>query len=619
MLETADSENWKSTPRRRQKPKFLSLRFYAPTGVFIVQTALLIFGWTFFGITRSRPVPLPAYLAVAAKGNVQPIIMVATLFASFLSAISGFFYTLSIRYALARFVSRPNDSVSLYTMTSGIKLAATSPIFNVRRIEWTLGAVICTLAVNAQTAGWATLLTPKPITLEAAMEGFELDLASPDFQNLMVDNQNVVTPDLLTNVMPLVEASGSTAISTRFSLPSILNFNQISYINSTNGIMPASYSQLQSQALTTWGSIVPANVIIEQLTNRPTGFPMSFSMTQQGFTSDISCKQQELDASSSPSMQILSASQPVFNSTITLAQMRVLCVNATSPSFTRPAITSSNLDAVFGISCPVTENGKQRWDFIITGSGKYKLINTTICSISPRLTKIIVDYNDATKFFNSSFPSFINGSRPWGATDAPWVGEFTLSMLLRSLVIGQSLTGNSVGDTVASFLAALPPSPDLLNNVLSEYVRGVLEFSVTLLRTVYSQSDNRLFPGNSSVIPQNMRIAVNGTFKTETIGWSQDTKTAPAVLLAPTLVSLLTITIIVVTLLRTSKSKEPQATHFFDPGNLLHVISASSAGGMNEPFPPFSENPKLYSEGVQIRLTSVDGTPDGRFGFVHVK
>ena len=109
-----------------------------------------------------------------------------------------------------------------------------------------------------------------------------------------------------------------------------------------------------------------------------------------------------------------------------------------------------------------------------------------------------------------------------------------------------------------------------------------------------------------------MRIAVNGTYKTDTIGWYQDPKTAPAVLLAPTLVSLLTIT-------RTSKSKEPQATHFFDPGNLLHVISASSAGGMNEPFPPFSENPKLYSEGVQIRLTSVDGTPDGRFGFVHVR
>ena len=157
--------------------------------------------------------------------------------------------------------------------------------------------------------------------------------------------------DLLTNVMPLVEASGSTAISTRFSLPSILNFNQISYINSTStfiffkyhmclyslidGIMPASYSQLQSQALTAWGSIVPANVLIEKLTNRPTGFPMSFSMTQQGFTSDISCKQQELDATSSPSMQILSASQPVFNSTITLAQLRVLCVNATLPSFTR--------------------------------------------------------------------------------------------------------------------------------------------------------------------------------------------------------------------------------------------------------------------------------------------
>ena len=110
MLETADSDNWKAAPRRRQyvdhgyreyssaefllffyprKSKFLSLRFYAPTGVFIIQTLLLIFGWTFFAITRSKPVALPAYLATAAKGNAQSIIMVATLFASFLSAVSG--------------------------------------------------------------------------------------------------------------------------------------------------------------------------------------------------------------------------------------------------------------------------------------------------------------------------------------------------------------------------------------------------------------------------------------------------------------------------------------------------------------------------------------------------
>jgi len=238
------------------------------------------------------------------------------------------------------------------------------------------------------------------------MEGFELDLASPDFQNLMVDNRNVVTPgilsqcrllfffliwmsnftDLLANAMPFVEASGSTAISTRFSLPSILNFNQISYINSTStfifftsymclhslidGIMPASYSQLQSQALTTRGSIVPANVVIEKLTNRPTGFPISFSMTQQGFMSDISCKQQDLDATSSPSLQILSASQPVFNSTITLAQIRVLCVNATLPSFTREhsgfsmnIVPLANFGS-FSSSYNVVESRRSFWYFL---------------------------------------------------------------------------------------------------------------------------------------------------------------------------------------------------------------------------------------------------------------
>ena len=39
--------------------------------------------------------------------------------------------------------------------------------------------------------------------------------------------------DMFSRVISVAEASGATAISSRFSLPSILNFSHFSYLNST--------------------------------------------------------------------------------------------------------------------------------------------------------------------------------------------------------------------------------------------------------------------------------------------------------------------------------------------------------------------------------------------------
>lgn len=59
-------------------------------------------------------------------------------------------FTRSIRWSLARSLSRP---VSLYKVAAVIKLATGSPIVNAARIEWTIAAAVCLLALNAQTAG----------------------------------------------------------------------------------------------------------------------------------------------------------------------------------------------------------------------------------------------------------------------------------------------------------------------------------------------------------------------------------------------------------------------------------------------------------------------------------
>jgi hypothetical protein len=116
-----------------------------------------------------------------------------------------------------------------------------------------------------------------------------------------------------------------------------------------------------------------------------------------------------------------------------------------------------------------------------------------------------------------------------------------------------------------------------------------------------------------------MRIATNGTFRAETVGWYQSRATAPVVLLAPTLVLLVSILIVVITLMMTKGFNEPDGNHHFDPGNILHVIGASSAGGIQDPFPPFDENPVAFSETVDIKLGPLDGPAGERLGFVQSK
>ena len=111
---------------------------------------------------------------------------------------------------------------------------------------------------------------------------------------------------------------------------------------------------------------------------------------------------------------------------------------------------------------------------ILTGSGLYKEIKTTVCSIYPKVTTLTVDYTDNTQLFNSSFPNFINGTDASEDVDAPWLGDFTISVFLKGLTVGQSTTGNAMGDTVLAFVGALPNGTDVLNDVLVSFLFSIL-------------------------------------------------------------------------------------------------------------------------------------------------
>ena len=81
---------------------------------------------------------------------------------------------------------------------------------------------------------------------------------------------------------------------------------------------------------------------------------------------------------------------------------------------------------------------------------------------------------DNTQLFNSSFPNFINGTDASEDVDAPWLGDFTISVFLKGLTVGQSTTGNAMGDTVLAFVGALPNGTDVLNDVLVSFLFSIL-------------------------------------------------------------------------------------------------------------------------------------------------
>jgi hypothetical protein len=131
---------------------------------------------------------------------------------------------------------------------------------------------------------------------------------------------------------------------------------------------------------------------------------------------------------------------------------------------------------------------------------------------------------------------------------------------------------------------------------------------------MYTQDENGRYHGGSSVIPPSMQIATTGIYSATTYGFSQANATVIGGLIAPTVISLVSIIIVIVAIV-TRNHEEPEDSRSFDPGNVLHLISAASAGGMHKAtFPPFDEIKEDLFRDDMISL----GPANGRIGFIDV-
>jgi len=123
-------------------------------------------------------------------------------------------------------------------------------------------------------------------------------------------------------------------------------------------------------------------------------------------------------------------------------------------------------------------------DLIIVGTGRYSFMGSTLCTVRPVVNLVDVHYQDSSSLFNSSFPSLINNTRSWNMTESRWLGQFVLDIFNRGIINqGQNSQGSTVGDVVRGIVGSLstgPPDATHVPRILEAYIRGVMEFSVTV-------------------------------------------------------------------------------------------------------------------------------------------
>jgi hypothetical protein len=106
--------------------------------------------------------------------------------------------------------------------------------------------------------------------------------------------------------------SGLASAGRSFGIPSIVNLNGGSYNTSTGGILPVILNTAEIHGYNTTGGLygndwqggfIPSRTGVKGRYPQPSGFSSNYTVTQQGFTANISC-QAHTNVSAVPSLEV---------------------------------------------------------------------------------------------------------------------------------------------------------------------------------------------------------------------------------------------------------------------------------------------------------------------------
>ncbi|KAJ6452954.1 hypothetical protein C8R45DRAFT_1223336 [Mycena sanguinolenta] len=465
---------------RQPRRKFLSRQFLSK-----------LMGWP---AIRRGGISLPHRLAAWAKANPHIVEWISTQIATIFAFFSTLLFSWGIRGSITLHLR--GDGMSFAAFISFVKISTRSLILNPRRRILSLMSIVIIILTGVQTAGWSALITPRAVVISTPLTGYDIDLSSPLLrkmlgnENEVLDSCVVASTSLPAFIVGQTE-SGYTAVQGDMGFPATFTMMDQPFNLSTAGISPLTLSPLNASTWFTNITTIPATV--KPVWDLPDGLDSSYSLSQQGFTADVSCKYGDSTDNTIPTLffennTVEDWTNPRIQSgNITYFSLSSDCVaddNLTF-NFTAAYTLADQPNYLLMIACPSRDN----YQLIFYGGpmGLYNFMETTVCTVSPKITNVEVDYSHV-----------INTRTRPGGTLADIAAPPTLSAintLFDMVYFSQAIATNGMGDKLRALITEADDKTFSDSTILrntEEYIRGVTEYSASVFRACLSTNKDFL-------------------------------------------------------------------------------------------------------------------------------
>ncbi|KAF7372527.1 hypothetical protein MVEN_00114800 [Mycena venus] len=600
------TEKTLSPPRRFNLTNFLSKLWGPPLLVIFGQLVLQIVSWGFFAYVQSRG-SLSLRDTDTLEDWYKPLTWLCTLISVSLAAFSCYLFASAIQQSVT--LQLHGEGMPMPKFIWSLQIARRSFIFDLKKLKLTALSLAVIVATGAQTAGWNNLITPEVLDFTFSIKGQELDLSSTLLQSMLTgDSYNYCVFN--TSMLPAFKVgqtdSGYAAVNLDLNFPVLLTLLGQSFLGSTGGILPLTFVDIPSGSLFTNITTLPAALSIPGVL--PSGISTEYSITQQGYTADVSCTFQNLTRDSTPSLQF--ETKPLEDedgneSPISTVIMSSDCEGPVFPDGT--SFNSQSVDTILDdqsgyvlmVACGVSGGS---YTLIFSGGGLYDLIGTTVCTLTPKITKVSVDYS----YDDSPNSTTIDAETP--SRESPDVngpaGLSAVATIYNMMYFSQGRQTNIVGDQLRSLIlnGNLDDTASVLP-VMEEYIRGVTEYSGSVFRACLSVTGQDA-PVFAAGVPNTLTIPTSkGSVDIEFVGWKISASTS-WVQIPGTVIAIATIYIVVAGVARHAGNQKGKA---FDPGNALDLVSASAIGGLSNIFTGTEKDRLKEAEDVHVVLQDIEG------------
>lgn len=542
--------------------------------------------------------------------------LVSTVISTILSVITTLLLSFAVKKAINHYITRPISLVKLHT---AIALTISQPLLRWDYYKLSLLTLIFVGLITLLNSSWTTLLLPTLLWWPVTINGTDLDLGSSAFNAKLGSDLNA--PGHYQSGLDLIDIMASTSgtSATRLAVvggsESIFAFNGVSYDTSSGGILPAveDYAGTTSLpikiGLEYYGGQVAANTSLSKYKGRY-GLARTYTVTQQGFSAHINCTNLSALDPNQYSMSFNNFTS--LNTTTTTWEWEANCpLGAGSGYWSTKAFWEDDSESPYDgllaiIVCPellsFVDVTVTKFDVFLQGMAQYSFLNAMVCNVTPYVASFDVTYNQSM----ISVYQLQHGPIRL-LQNSPNVAAFVLNVVSQLSISSQTTYNNPLGELLHLI------DPNDINNILENYFRGLVEFSGTYLRSSYSaegaNTDSTmqdLYSNPEAFTP------LNGIMYVSTYGWDGKRLTYIYILCVFTVIWAVTVAAAVFSLIQ--ERTHPRTCPTFDASNPVHLMVASSAGGL-ETLARFEDNGALENDRARVRLSDGrDVAPDDEVG-----